>query len=85
MRPRYANAEMQPYFARRYRVKPLIGLLLATTLAATGCAYGGIAVTADGKAVIARNDALLFGLLRKVYVCNVTPAGLAGCQTGETP
>ena len=69
-------------------MKKLMGLALATTVAATtlgACAYGGIGVTADGHAVVARNDAFLFGILRAVYVCNVTPAGLAGCVAGEAP
>ena len=67
--------------------KKLKGLVLAAAMA-TGigaCAYGGVATTADGHAVIARNDTLLFGLLRAVYVCNVTPAGLAGCVAGQAP
>lgn len=67
--------------------KMIKGLVLAAAMA-TGvgaCAYSGVATTADGHAVIARNDALLFGLLRAVYVCNVTPAGLAGCVAGQAP
>jgi hypothetical protein len=67
--------------------KKLKGLVLAAAMA-TGlgaCSYGGIATTADGHAVIARNDTILFGLLRAVYVCNVTPAGLAGCVAGQAP
>lgn len=50
-----------------------------------GCAYAGVAVTADGHAVVARNDAFLFGLLRKVSVCQVTAGGLTGCQSADAP
>lgn len=65
--------------------KKLKGLVLAVAVSTGACAYGGIATTADGHAVIARNDGLLAGLLRAVYVCNVTPAGLAGCVAGQAP
>jgi len=51
---------------------------------ATGCAYGGVAVSGD-KAVVARNDGFLFGILRKVSVCKVTDAGLTSCQSSEAP
>jgi hypothetical protein len=66
--------------------KALKALLLATFLgcAMSACSYGGVA-TAGDAAIIARNDNILFGLLRKVYVCKVTPAGLAQCGSGETP
>ena len=61
-------------------------LLLATVLAfgASACGYAGVA-TAGDAAVIARNDWLLFGALRKVYVCKITPAGLTQCSNAETP
>ena len=67
-------------------MKKLMSVALLAAMATTGaCAYGGIAATGDGKAVVARNDGFLFGLLRKVYVCNVTPGGLTGCVAGENP
>lgn len=66
-------------------MKRLMGLCLVLAMGAGACAYGGVGVTADGKAVIARNDSLLFGLLRAVYVCNVTPTGLANCAAGTAP
>lgn len=51
-----------------------------------GCAYGGVAVNAAGdRAVIARNDSLLFGALRKVIVCKVDAQGLSNCSSSETP
>jgi len=50
-----------------------------------GCAYAGVAVTADGHAVVARNDGFLFGLLRQVSVCQVTTGGLTNCQTADAP
>jgi hypothetical protein len=37
------------------------------------------------KAVVARNDAFLFGILRKVYVCKVADSGLTACQSNESP
>lgn len=68
-------------------MKKLIGLALLAGIAATtlgGCAYAGVAATGD-KVVVARNDAFLFGILRKVYVCKVTDAGVTGCSTAEAP
>ncbi len=60
------------------------GLFLACTLAA-GCSYAGVATTTDNKAVVLQNNGLLFGMLNKAFVCDVTPAGLANCQTNESP
>ena len=66
--------------------KLIAGLLLAGALAATGCEYGGVATTADGKqVVVAKNVGFLFGIFNKIYVCNVTPTGLSGCVAGEAP
>ena len=62
-----------------------IALFLAATGVATGCAYSGVAATDAQTVVIAKNDAFLFGLLRKVYVCQVTPEGLANCSVGQNP
>lgn len=49
-----------------------------------GCSYAGVA-TAGDKAVVARNDNFLFGILRKVYVCKVADNGLTACQSNENP
>ena len=62
--------------------KLIFAALAACTLA--GCAYSGVGVSGD-KAVIARNDVFLFGMLRKVYVCKVTDGGLTGCSTADNP
>jgi hypothetical protein len=62
--------------------KVLAAALLAGTLG--GCAYGGVA-TAGDKVVITKNDLLLYGLLRAVYVCDVTPQGVSNCSTAEAP
>ena len=64
----------------------LKALFVAVALAAgaSGCGYAGIA-TAGDAAVIARNDWFLFGLLREVYVCKITPTGLTQCSSAETP
>ena len=58
--------------------------LLTIASAGTGCAYGGIGTVGD-KAVIARNDGFLFGILRKVFVCKVGDAGLTSCQSADAP
>lgn len=50
-----------------------------------GCAYGGVGVGAGDKVVIARNDAFLFGALRKVFVCKAADNGLQNCQNNESP
>ena len=57
-------------------------MALAAVLA--GCSYGGVAVTTNNQAVIVRNDNILFGLLRKTMVCQVTDAGLTNCSTSQT-
>lgn len=68
-------------------MKKLMGLILVTTLATStvGCAYAPGGVTADNKVVIVKNVGFLFGILNKIFVCNVTPGGLAGCAAGEAP
>jgi hypothetical protein len=65
---------------------------LATVLAAsalagaiTGCAYGSIATSGTDKVVITRQDAFLFGLLRKVFVCKIADSGVTGCNEAESP
>jgi len=60
------------------------GMLLTVTLAA-GCSYAGVATTTDNKAIVLQNNAILFGMLNKAFVCDVTPTGLANCQTNESP
>ena len=57
-------------------------MILASSLSA--CAYAGVGVAGD-KAVVARNDMFLFGILRKVSVCKVTDAGLTSCQSSDSP
>jgi len=64
-------------------MKKLMGLVVALSLGACTYAVGG--VSADGHVVMAKNVGVLFGILNKVYVCNVTPGGLTGCTAGETP
>ena len=51
---------------------------------APACSYGAIAVE-NGKAVIVRQDDWLYGILRKIFVCEVTDGGLANCANGENP
>lgn len=62
------------------------GALLAIVVAGAGavmggCAYSGVAATPDGTVVITRNDILLFGLLRKVYVCKVNGPAMTCTET----
>jgi len=70
-------------------MKKVMGFVLAAALAApalSGCAYGGVAATSDGtKVVITRNDAFLFGILRKVFVCKVADGGTSSCAEAESP
>jgi hypothetical protein len=61
-----------------------LSIVLALGVGASACGYAGVA-TAGDAAVIARNDWFLFGLLRKVYVCKITPAGLTQCSNAEEP
>ena len=61
-----------------------VAVLVAVGSALGGCAYGGVAVAGD-KAVVARNDGFLFGILRKVSVCKVTDGGLTNCQSADSP
>lgn len=62
-----------------------VGLVLGSIGAgALGCAYGGVGASGD-KAVVLRNDAFLFGALRKAFVCKITDAGLSGCTEGDSP
>jgi hypothetical protein len=64
-------------------VKTLV-LCAVAAAALSGCAYSGVATVGD-KVVVPRNDHLLFGLLRSVYVCQVTDSGLKNCEEGEAP
>ncbi len=69
-------------------MKKALGFVLAVATAAplTGCAYGMISTTQDGsKVVVTRQDAFLFGALRKVFVCKVADGGVAGCSESESP
>ena len=66
--------------------KALFTTLAAAMLASAlgGCAYGGVGASGD-KAVVARNDGFLFGILRAVYVCKITDGGLTNCQAADAP
>lgn len=56
----------------------LWGVVLAATL--SGCAsYAGVAMVGPDRVLVTRNDGLLFGLMRKIYICKVTEAGLTDC------
>jgi hypothetical protein len=58
--------------------------ILTLAASATGCSYSGVGAVGD-KAVVARNDGFLFGILRKVYVCKVGDGGVTACADNEAP
>ncbi|HEX2678191.1 MAG TPA: hypothetical protein VHM19_16165 [Polyangiales bacterium] len=62
----------------------LVVLLVAAATSVTGCGYAGVAAAGDAV-VVTRNDWFLFGLLRKTYVCKITPQGLTSCANAESP
>ena len=70
---------------RRLGSALMVVFLCATGVLANACAYSGVAATPDGTVVITRNDLLLFGLLRKVYVCKVNGSQLACTETPAAP
>ena len=64
----------------------LFGFLgLGLVIALSSCSYGHIATIGKEHVVITKNDSFLAGLLRKVYVCKATPAGLKNCEAEESP
>ncbi len=66
--------------------KALMVILMSTFLVgATGCAYGNALRVGKSKVLVLKNDGLLFGLMRKAHVCDVTPTGLKNCSTEENP
>ena len=67
--------------------KALASLVILGALAsgATGCGYAGVAAVGQDKVVVLRNDAFLFGALRKAVVCKVGELGLASCAAQESP
>jgi len=58
---------------------------VAMVSALNGCSYGAVAHLGGERVILARNDNILFGLLRKVYVCRVTDAGVSACQSADAP
>jgi len=66
-------------------MKSLLGVLLGVSIGLAGCSYAVGGVSSDGHVVVAKNDGLLFGLLAKVFVCQVTPEGVKGCVAGQAP
>jgi hypothetical protein len=65
------------------KLTSLVAVLLVAAVLG-GCAYGGVALNGD-RAVVAKNNAFLFGLLNKVYVCDVSDNGLSNCSESENP
>jgi len=61
-------------------------VLFALIASSVGCAsYSGVARVSKSKVVVLKNDQLLFGLLRKALVCDVSASGLSNCQENEQP
>ena len=60
------------------------GVLVCLALPAIGCAYGGAAAAGD-NVIVVRNDGFLGGMMRAIYVCKVTDAGLTNCKTSQNP
>lgn len=67
---------------KRLAAVALLGMALSGSF---GCAYGAIATAPDGSVLIARNDLLLFGLLRKIYACKPGPTGLVCSEMPSPP
>ncbi len=66
--------------------KAIVALMLVASAGSLGgCSYAGVGGVGADKVVIARNDSFLFGILRKVFVCKVTDAGLAACSSADAP
>ncbi|HWL87431.1 MAG TPA: hypothetical protein VNO21_16620 [Polyangiaceae bacterium] len=69
-------------------MKKIFVLLLSVSSLATvlpACtSYAGVGTVGD-KAVVAKNNSFLFGILRKVYVCKVTDQGVSNCNHNENP
>ena len=67
-------------------MKALNIIFLTVALAATsGCAITAMERVGKNQVLIARSDGLLFGLLRKVMICEVTPKGVKNCTEDEQP
>ena len=62
----------------------LAGALAGAVGSLGACAYAGVGVAGD-KVVIARNDGLLFGAMRKVFVCKISDGGVTDCGSAENP
>lgn len=63
---------------------PLLLCAITATLLSSGCYYASVATSGDAV-IIVRNDLLLFGALRKVYVCRITEQGVTQCKSQDSP
>jgi len=66
------------------RLRLALLLCALSITASTGCGYAAVATSGDA-AIVVRNDYLLFGALRKVYVCRITETGLTQCSSQDSP
>lgn len=60
-------------------------LLITFSFLGSACSYTAVTRLGKGKVAVVKNDGILFGALRKVFVCNATKAGLSNCSTNENP
>jgi hypothetical protein len=61
----------------------LLFTLLGSSVAASGCAYGGMAAMPDGTVLVARNG--LLGSLRKIYACKVNGSTMSCVEVANSP
>jgi hypothetical protein len=59
--------------------------IVVSVISLTGCAYGVATSVGKDYVVVLRQDAFLFGALRKAFVCKATTSGLTGCRDNENP
>ena len=68
-------------------MKRLVAVFALASIMAplAGCSYAGVTALGTDKVVVLRNDAFLFGILRKAYVCKASEKGLDACESNEAP
>ena len=69
-------------------MKKLLAVVLLAGVSGSvlgGCSYGGVAAVGTDKVVVAKNNAFLFGILNKIYVCKVADTGVSACASADAP
>jgi len=62
-----------------------VALFVTALGAVSACSYAGVAAVDEDTVVVTKNNAFLFGLLNKVYVCQVTDSGITNCSKRDSP